>query len=67
MGLTAFGRRSKSGETPTERQIGGSLRIYRLLSMASDSLECPLLSDTTPPVLPPHSHSIVPGGLLVMS
>ena len=34
--------------------------------MAQDSLECPLLSDTTQSNSA-HSHSIVPGGFDVMS
>src|ERR1700722_2673091 len=33
-----------AGRHPTERQICRSPRIYRLLSMAQVSLECPLLS-----------------------
>jgi hypothetical protein len=44
---------------PTERQICKSPKVNRLLSMASVSLECPLLSDATPRYTP-HSHSIVP-------
>ena len=46
-------------EMPTERQICKSPKVNRLLSMASVSLECPLLSDATPRYTP-YSHSIVP-------
>src|SRR6202012_6033475 len=43
-----------------------SFDFYRLLLVAYNSLSCPALSQPTLRT-PPHSHSIVPGGLDVIS
>src|ERR1700722_621572 len=43
-----------AGRHPTERQICRSPRIYQLLSMAQDSLECPLLSGPIGSCVWPH-------------
>jgi len=67
VGLTAYGRRSKSGETPDRAADSAgrleSIDCYRWPRIRSSVLRYPILLHGTPL----HSHSIVPGGLLVTS